>query len=149
MALMDVGNQVVWHALKLYLPPGTRLSSVYRAPQAQLDFIVRKARRHGYRFTRPPSLNDRSTWESALQFVRGKGYKVAAPGRSAHQKAIAYDLTGPRLDRIEASVRRAVAEKRIILSRTSRSAILVEKQNHCVHVEIEAAVLDYEPFETA
>ncbi len=149
MALVDVGNELVWHALKLYLPAGTELSSCYRPPQAQFDFIVAKARKHGYEFKRRPVLEDAASWQAALQFVRSQGYQVAAPGKSAHQKGIAYDLTGPNLFAIEAGVRKAVGQKRITLAGPARTALLVEKKNHCVHVEIQAAILDYEPTEYA
>src|SRR5207247_5271830 len=149
MALMDVGNQMVWQALKLYLPVGTRLTSVYRPPQSQLDFIVATARKEGYRFARPASLADPSTWRDALESIRKRGYKVAAPGTSAHQRGVAYDLTSPNLEKIEAAVRAAVAHKRITLATATRSPLLIETQNHCVHVEIQAAILDFEPFEWA
>jgi len=149
MALVDTGNQMVWHALKLYLPPGTRLTSVYRPAQAQLDFIVRKAKKEGYTFASQPLLSDRSSWIGALDFIRSKGYKVAEPGVSRHQKGIAYDLSGPDLNTIEAGVRKAVAEGRITLVRDSKSPILRETVNRCVHVEIEAAILDSEPFDWA
>ncbi len=146
MPMMDVVNLAVWYQLKPYLPPGTCLMSVHRSPQAQLDFIVAKARRHGYNFVRPPSLHDPSSWQAALTLIREKGYKVAAPGRSPHQQGIAYDLTGPDLRKIEASVRRAVGDKRITLAH-SRTAILVETKNQCVHVEVVGAVLHNEPFD--
>jgi hypothetical protein len=149
MPLVDVGNQMVWHALKFYLPAGTVLTSVYRPPQAQLDFIVRKAKAHGYTFHKAPTLADVTSWDDALRFVRSKGYKVAPPGKSAHQKGVAYDLSGPDLGKIEEGVRRAVAAGRIRLSIASRTPILREPKNRCVHVEIEGALLDAEPFDWA
>ena len=149
MALVDAGNLLIWQALKLYLPFGTKLTSCRRPPQAQLDFIVRKARAKGYRFDKTPVLHDESSWQGALKFVRGLGYKVAAPGRSMHQRGLAYDLSGPDLSAIEKGVRKAAADRRITLVHGSPSAILREPQNHCVHVEIEAGLLDFEPFEYA
>ena len=65
MPLMDTGNWLIWQALRLYLPPGTRLTSVYRPAQAQLDFIVRAAKQRGYRFTKNPSLVDETSWQDA------------------------------------------------------------------------------------
>jgi hypothetical protein len=91
-------------------------------------------------------VHDPSSWQGALDFIRDKGYKVAAPGRSAHQQGIAYDFTGPDLQRIESAIRKAVADRRITLA-TSKSAILVETQNRCVHVEVVGAILHNEPFD--
>ncbi len=149
MALMDTGNWLVWQAIRFYLPPGTRLASVYRPPQAQLDFIVSKAKKEGHVFSRVPTLHDPSSWQEALKFIRSKGYKVAAPGTSMHQRGLAYDLSGPDLDAIVATVRKAVAHRRIRLVSGSKSSLLKEPKNACVHVEIDAALLDFEPFEYA
>jgi hypothetical protein len=149
MPLMDTGNKWVWHALKLYLPAGTRLTSVYRPPQAQLDFIVRTARKHGYKFDRIPLLHDSQSWAGALEFVRKKGYKVAAPGRSAHQRGVAYDFTGPNLDLIKKALQKAADARRITLVPGSRSALIIERTNNCVHAEIESALIDHDPFDFA
>lgn len=149
MALLNATNAQIWQALKPYLPPGTSLTSVYRPAAAQLSFIVRKARAHGYRFSKPPVLEQRDTWEDALVFVRKKGYKVAAPGASNHQAGVAYDLSGPNLKKIEEAVRKAVAAGRITLLRTSKTPILPEPKNNCVHVEIEGAIIDFEPHDFA
>lgn len=148
MPLMDVGNVLVWHALKLYLPPGTRLTSVYRSPNNQFNFIVQKARKHGYKFAKEPVLGDRSSWIGALEFVRTKGYKVAEPGKSYHQRGMAYDLAGPDLQKIKEAVLKAVAAGSIRLVNKSNN-LIIETQNRCVHVEIESATLDHEPFEYA
>ena len=145
MPKLDVVNLMVWNQLKQYLPPGTLLTSVHRTAIAQLNFIVSHAKRLGYSFPRPPSVPDQGSWQGALEFLRQKGYKVAPPGRSTHQQGIAYDLQGPDLPRIEAGVRKAVAERRITLA-NSRSAILIERTNHCVHVEVMGAVLLNEQF---
>jgi len=147
MALLDTGNTVIWNALKLYLPAGTRLTSVYRPAEAQLQIIVRKARQHGYAFTRAPRLHDRSSWIGALQFLHGKGYQIAEPGISRHQSGMAYDLVGPDLSAIERAVRKAVSEGRITLLRGAKHPLIRETVNHCVHVEIESALIDSEPFE--
>jgi hypothetical protein len=147
MPFMDSGNRLIWQALKLYLPPGTMLSSVRRRPEDQLAFIVRTAERQGYRFVRAPVLQDAASWDGALVFLRSRGYKVAPPGRSMHQRGLAYDLSGPSLSAIEAAVRNAVSERRIRLIAGWPSNLLVEHNNHGVHVEIDYGVLDFEPFE--
>jgi hypothetical protein len=144
--MLDVVNLAIWYQIKPYLPAGTRLTSVRRPAEAQLNFIVATARKHGYQLPRPASVHDPSSWQGALDFIKAKGYKVAAPGRSAHQQGIAYDFTGPDLQRIESAIRKAVADRRITLA-TSKSAILVETQNHCVHVEVVGAILHNEPFD--
>src|SRR5689334_14917681 len=71
MSLVHTANVMVWHALKPYLPPGTRLTSVYRPASEQLAFIVRNAKKEGYVFDKPPVLLERDTWIGALQFLRG------------------------------------------------------------------------------
>src|SRR6266516_3046525 len=97
MVMMDVGNRLVWQALKLYLPPGTTLMSVYRPPESQLNLIVENAKKAGYKFADTPVLARRSSWIGALEFVRSKGYKIAEPGKSLHQRWLAYDFSGPDL----------------------------------------------------
>lgn len=139
MQLKNVLNLYVWRAIMPYLPVGTRLTSVYRPAEEQLKILVDMAKKRGFKFEKAPTVSDEKSWQKALDFVRGKGVKIAAPGRSAHQRAIAYDFSGPSLEAIEAGVRRAVKDRAIILARGSRNPILVEKANHCVHVEIESA----------
>lgn len=147
MAQIDTGNYLTWHTLKSFLPRGTRLSSCYRPAQAQLAFIVKKAKKEGYAFTRAPQVSDERSWSGALALLRKKGYKVAPPGRSNHQSGLAYDLSGPDLSAILAGVERALAEGKITLLQGSKSNLIVEKKNNCVHVEIESALIDHEPFE--
>jgi len=112
MPWMDAGNRMILQALKLYLPAGTRLTSVHRSPHQQIAFIVRTARQKGYTATRSPILGNRSTWVGALDYIRAKGYRVTEPGRSIHERGLAYDLSGPNLSDIEKAVRKAVAEGR-------------------------------------
>lgn len=147
MLWMDAGNRMIWQALKLYLPPETRLTSVCRSPHQQLAFIVRTARQKGYTAGPNPILADRSTWLGALEYIRSKGYKVAEPGRSVHERGLAYDLSGANLSEIEKAVRKAVADGRIRLVRPD--GIIVELHNRCVHVEIDGGLLDFEAFELA
>ena len=149
MPFMDSGNLLIWQALKLYLPPGTKLTSCRRPPSEQLAFIRRTAEEHGYEFSTPPTLENSDSWKPALEFVRRKGFKVAAPGSSMHQRGLAYDLSGPNLDAILAAVQKAIEQKRISLVAGSKSNLLIERQNNCVHVEIVGGILDFEPFEIA
>ena len=149
MPLMDSGNVLIWQALKLYLPPGTRLTSCRRPAKDQLAFIQKTAEKHGYKFETAPALGNASSWQGALNFIRARGYKVAAPGSSMHQRGLAYDLSGPDLNAILDAVKKAVAQKRIRLVPGSKSNLLIEKTNHCVHVEIDSGILDFEPFDFA
>jgi hypothetical protein len=149
MPFMDSGNRLIWQALKLFLPPGTRLTSVRRPAFEQLAFIKATAERNGYKFGRPPILSDGTSWQGALEFIRSRGYKVAAPGTSMHQRGLAYDLAGPNLALIESAVRKAVSARRIRLVPGSTSSLIVEPHNGCVHVEIQGGLLDFEPFELA
>ena len=141
MAKVDVVNQLVWYAIRQRLPQNTRLTSVYRSAEEQLGFIVAKAKANGYKFEKTPTVKDSASWQGALDFLRQKNYTVAAPGRSFHEKGIAYDLSGPDLKKIETSIRAMVSDGTITLSDGSKSSILIEKRNHCVHVEIQAAIL--------
>jgi len=147
MPWMDAGNRMIWQVLKLYLPAGTRLTSVHRSPYQQLAFIIRTARQKGYTVAQNPILGDRSTWAGALDYIRARGYKVAEPGRSVYELGLAYDLSGPSLNEIEKAVRKAVTEGRIRLVRPD--GIIVEHHNGCVHVEIDGGLLDFEAFELA
>ena len=138
---MTAVNRITWHQLQSYLPRGANLSSCYRSSQEQLDWIEKTARAHGYQFPKSPTLAEPSSWSGALKHLRKSGFKVATPGRSAHQQGLAYDISGAPLKDIEAGVRRAVAEGLIRLVPGSRSAVLLEPKNHCVHVEIMQVVL--------
>jgi hypothetical protein len=145
MVLVDVVNLIVWNQLRSIVPPGTRLTSVKRPASAQLQFIVGKSKSLGYVFSEPPVLQREATWRGALDFLRSKGIKVAAPGRSNHQQGIAYDLSGTNLDRIAESVRKAAESGRITLA-NSPSRLLIERANNCVHVEITAAIIHNDQF---
>jgi len=142
MALhMTAVNKITWHQLQHYMPKGARLTSCYRSSQQQLDFIVKTARAHGYSFSKTPAVGDESSWSGALKHVRKAGYKVAAPGHSAHQQGLAYDISGAELGQIEKAVRKAVADGLIRLVPGSKSGILREPENNCIHVEIMQVVL--------
>ena len=146
VVLVDVVNLMIWNQLRPLLPHGTKLTSVKRPATAQLHFIVVHAEKLGYKFSRSPTVDNQASWEGALEFLRQKGFKVAAPGKSNHQNGIAYDFSGPDLNAIESAVRKAVQQKRITLLANSRSAILQETKNHCVHVEITSAIFYNEQF---
>jgi len=149
MPLMDVGNRWVWHAIKLYLPPGTRLTSVHRSAEHQLAIIEQRARKLGFQFARQPTVDDRSSWEPALQFLRQKDPRnpVAPPGRSLHQRGLAYDLAGPNLNAIKSAVEKAARDGRIRLIPGASPNPRLE--GVCVHVEIDGATIDHEPFDWA
>jgi hypothetical protein len=148
--LLDRRTEQIWQAFKWYLPPGTELKSVIRPPQKQLDVIVELARQHGCVLTKPVRLNDRSSWEPALQCLRNKKFDVAAPGHSQHERRLAFDLKGPSLQAIELGLLNAAADRRITLCppRKGWSNPKIER-NGCVHVEIETALLDFVPFDFA
>jgi len=146
MPFMDERNTLVWYALKPYLPADTTLTSVYRSQEHQLSIIVKRARHFGFRFTRPPMVGDPNSWEPALRFLRQRdpSNPVAPPNRSQHQKGIAYDLSGSDLNKIAAGVR-AAADAGSIRLRPGAKNPRVE--GVCVHVEIEGASLDYDPYD--
>jgi hypothetical protein len=151
MLKMNARIEAVWHAIKDYLPPGTRVTSAYRSPQDQLAIIVELATRAGYRFRDRPRLDDEETWAAAYQFIRLHlpHLDVARPLRSQHERGRAIDLAGPDLQAIKAGVLKAKeAHAIVLLHRSGWENPRVEK-NGCVHVEFEAAFLDHEPIDFA
>src|SRR5206468_3536283 len=89
---MNAGNDMIWQCFKLYLPPGTLLPSVHRPADEQLAIIVQRAKEKGYQFKRTATVADESSWIEAWKLVNTKKNPVAKPGRSMHQKGLAYDL---------------------------------------------------------
>jgi hypothetical protein len=75
--LVDVVNQ-----LRPLLPHGTKLNPVKRPASAQLQFIVTQAHKLGYKFALPPTVGNQASWQGALEFLRHKGFKIAAPGEA-------------------------------------------------------------------
>ncbi len=148
---LDKRTELIWQAFKFYLPPGTRLSEVIRPPMAQLELIVKTAKKEGYHFKKPPTLPDRSSWEPALLFLRNKKYDIAAPGASTHGRRYAFDLAGPDLNRIAEGLLKAAAANQIHLMppRPGWPNPKIETKNHCVHVEVDAARIDFIPFDFA
>ena len=136
-AKLDIGQQWVWLALRPHLPAGTKLTCVLRDSQHQLDVIVGYAKKEGYVFAKPPTLADRSTWFPAFEHLRSKDYKIAEPGRSMHEKGLAYDFSGPDLQKIYDAILDSAKKGRIRLVKKPNNLIL-EKRNRCVHAEIEA-----------
>lgn len=67
MPLMDVGNTLIWQCLKLCLPSGTTLKSVRRSASDQPALIVERAKLKGYKFKRPPTVGDESSWLESLE----------------------------------------------------------------------------------
>ena len=146
-AKMDVGHQYVWAALKPLLPYGTVLTCVKRDAQHQLAIIVRYARREGFEFATTPTLANRESWLPALNFLRGRKYKIAEPGRSLHEHGLAYDFSGPDLQRIYDAIADGARTGHIRLVRKPRNLIL-EHVNHCVHAEIESVRVDGDVFDS-
>ncbi len=149
MALVDVGNRMIWQCLKFYLPLVTRLNSCYRAPEAQLALIVERAKKKGYVFKRTPVVSDPSTWLDAWHLVNTRLNPIAKPGHSMHQRGLAYDLTGPDLAKILLSVNKAAADGRIHLIPPRGGWQNPRLEGTCVHVEIDGGKLDFEPFDYA
>ena len=147
--LVDVGNTLIWQCLKLYLPVGTRLNSVRRSPQDQLALIVERAKKQGFHFKRPPVFGDESSWIDAWKLVNTAKYPIAKPGKSMHQKGLAYDLTGPDLKAIFEAVNKASSTGRIHLIPPRPGWQNPRLEGNCVHVEIDSGKLDFEPFDYA
>lgn len=146
---MDAGNEMIWQCFKLYLPPGTQLTSVRRSAEDQLALIVKRAKKQGYVFARPPNVGDESSWLEAWQLVNTPNNPVARPAHSMHQRGLAYDLAGPNLQAIFAAVKKAASTGRIHLIRPRLGWDNPRLEGRCVHVEINAGKLDFEPFEYA
>jgi hypothetical protein len=138
---------MIWQCFKLFLPPGTRLTSVRRSADDQLALIVRRAKDKGYIFKRQPTVEDESSWLEAWQLVNTPSNPIARPGRSMHQKGLAYDLSGPNLGTIFGAVKRAAQWGRIRLIRPRVGWENPRLEGGCVHVEIDGGKLDFEPFD--
>ncbi|HXF28169.1 MAG TPA: hypothetical protein VN610_12885 [Bryobacteraceae bacterium] len=149
MPLVDVGNTLIWQCLKLYLLVGTRLTSVRRSPEDQLALIVGRARKKGYIFKRLPTVADEFSWSQAWQLVNTAENPIAKPGRSMHQKGLAYDLSGRDLNAIFAAVNKASSTGGIHLIPPRRGWNNPRLEGGCVHVEIDSGKLDFEPFDYA
>jgi len=142
-------NDAVWQCLKLYLPPLTTLSCVYRSDEDQLAIIVERAKARGFKFSHPPRVSDPSSWLPAWHLVNTKQNPVARPGSSTHRLGIAYDLTGPDLSKIVAAIQKAASLRAIQLAPRRSGFDNPKLEGHCVHVEILGGSIDFEPFDFA
>jgi hypothetical protein len=129
-------NEAIWQCLKLYLPPHTTLSCVYRSDEDQLAIIVDRATKRGYKFGKPPSVSDASSWMNAWRMVNTMWNPVAKPGHSTHRLGIAYDLAGPDLPKIAAAIQKAASDKAVQLAPARPGWENPRLEGHCVHVEI-------------
>jgi len=140
-------NDAIWNCFKLYLPPQTTLSCVYRTDDDQLAIIVDRATKRGYRFPKPPKVSDPGSWLGAWKMVNTKQNPVARPGHSTHRLGIAYDLAGPRLCDIVTAIQKAASAGAIQLAPQRPGFDNPKLEGHCVHVEIIGGKLDFEPFD--
>lgn len=147
--ITSAANSMVWRVLTAYVPVGTCLTSVYRSPQHQLDIIVARATALGYVFKEPPVVNHPRTWLEAWKLVNTRSDPVARPGQSMHERGLAYDLAGANLKDIMEGIMKAAAEGRINLLPARNGWTNPRLEGSCVHVEIEGATLDFEPFAIA
>lgn len=146
---MSQYNDAVWMCLKLYLPQRTTLSCVYRTDEDQLQIIVERATKRGYRFSRPPTVSDPASWLAAWQLVNTRTNPVARPGSSTHRIGIAYDLAGPDLPDIVAAIQEAASTGAIRLAPRRPGFDNPKLEGHCVHVEILGGKIDFEPYDFA
>src|SRR5689334_11030350 len=149
MTTLSPKNEWIWQCLKLYLPPHTRLTSVYRSGDDQLKLVVKRAEARGYKFTRPPTLSDRSSWYNAWKLVDTSLNPVAKPGHSMHQRGVAYDLAGPDLSKILDAVNKAAEKGAIHLLPARPNWPNPRLEGRCVHVEIDSGTIDFVPWEDA
>jgi hypothetical protein len=140
-------NDAIWNCLKLYLPPLTVLSCVYRTNEDQLQIIVERAKKRGYKFSRPPKVSDRGSWITAWHLVNTRTNPVAQPGYSTHRLGIAYDLGGPDLPKIVAAIKKAALARAIQLAAPRPGFENPKLEGTCVHVEIIGGRMDFEPFD--
>ena len=134
MARLEFQHEFVWDILQEYVPEGTKLSSVLRSDQEQLNTIVRYAKAKNYKFKTAPTLASRGSWYPALAHIRSKGIIIAEPGKSPHQHGLAFDLVGPDLEAISKAVEQARDDGAISIKRK-----IIERGNKCVHVEVSSA----------
>jgi hypothetical protein len=122
---------------------------VRRSAADQLALIVRRAKDKGYIFKRQATVADAPSWLEAWQLVNTASNPIARPGRNMHQKGLAYDLWGLDLRAIFAAVKKAAQWGRIQLIRPRVGWENPRLEGGCVHVEIDGAKLDFEPFDYA
>ena len=146
---MSQYNDAIWNCLKLFLPPLTTLSCVYRTNEDQLQIIVERAVKRGYNFSKPPTVSDHASWLAAWQLVNSRMNPVAKPGGSTHRLGIAYDLSGPDLPKIVAAIQKAASVRAIQLAPRRGGFDNPKLEGHCVHVEILGGRMDFEPFDFA
>ena len=146
---MSQYNDAIWSCLRLYLPPSTSLSCVYRTNEDQLQIIVERARKRGYKFSTQPKVSDGASWMEAWRLVNTRANPVAKPGYSTHRLGIAYDLTGPDLPKIITAIKRAASAGAIQLAPPRPGFENPKLEGHCVHVEILSGRIDFEPFDFA
>ena len=149
MATLSPTNEWIWQCLKLYLPPHTELTSVYRSGNDQLRLVVERAKGRGYKFSREPTLSDESSWYDAWKLVNSSTNPVAKPGRSMHQRGVAYDLAGPDLTKILDAVNDAADKGAIRLLPARPNWPNPRLEGRCVHVEIDSGRIDFVPWENA
>ena len=146
---MSQYNDAIWDCLKLYLPPLTKLSCVYRSDEDQLEIIVTRATAQGYKFPKPPKVSDPASWLGAWRLVNTPENPVAQPGASKHRDGIAYDLTGPDLPKMVTAIQKAASVGAIRLAPPRPRFGNPRLEGHCVHVEILGGKMDFEPFDFA
>ena len=67
------------------------------------------------------------------KWLRGQGMIIAAPGKSPHRTGLAFDLSGAKLDTIDADVKQAAHDHP---SEFFFKDTIVERKNNCLHVDV-------------
>ncbi len=138
---LSVGRlQEAWNWVSPLLPEGSFCNSGYRSEEKQRqllhDFykitykenIISKYGQNEYdRVNKDILANE----QDVLKMVRGVGQKIAAPGKSPHQKGKAIDIGGP-YDKKQSEIVKLVAAAHPDLF---NGTVLIER-NGCVHFEI-------------
>jgi len=116
------------------LPNGTRLTSGFRTANDQLAVIRHYAQVEGIPVPANMRVEKPETWRPIVDQLRKRNYIIADPDKTPHSSddLIVFDLVGPDQNAIEAAVRRAERDKKLV----KIERIIREGPRQAVHVEL-------------
>jgi hypothetical protein len=136
--IVEKDDAIVYVAFTLLveccLPNGTRLTSGFRTASDQLAVIRHYAQAEGIPVPANMRVEKPETWRPVLAKLRERGYIIADPDKTPHSSddLIVFDLAGPDQKSIEAAVRRAETERKLV----KIERIIREGPKQAVHVEL-------------
>lgn len=128
-----------WMTLQPFLPKSAIMTSGVRTEDDQENIINAAWNKLGAEAKYPNS----SPEQKAKILTQQYNYIVSSPGKSPHQKGLAFDISGANLQKIKEAVEYVNGEAQLGVTLKP----LVEHGNNAVHVDILKA--DYRPMEIA